>query len=37
MNPNPTITRLQALALAAVILFTLGIVFPVATTARSSG
>jgi hypothetical protein len=37
MNPNPTITRIQVLALAAVILFTLGIVFPVATTARSSG
>jgi prepilin-type processing-associated H-X9-DG protein len=37
MNPNPTITRLEALALAAVILLTLGIVYPVATTARSGG
>jgi hypothetical protein len=37
MNSTPTITRLQALALAVVLLFTLGIVFPVATTARSGG
>jgi prepilin-type processing-associated H-X9-DG protein len=37
MNLNPTITRFQALALAAVILFGLAILFPAAGLARGWG
>ena len=37
MNPNPTITRFQALALAAVIFFALTLMLPMTSTARSSG
>ena len=37
MKSNPTITRIQAVALAAVILFALALLFPAASTARSGG
>jgi prepilin-type processing-associated H-X9-DG protein len=37
MNSNPTITRLQALTLAAVILFALALLLPMTSNARSSG
>jgi hypothetical protein len=37
MNHNPSITRLQAVTLAAAILFALALLFPAASTARSDG